>query len=197
MFMGERRKAWRCALACLAIAMAAAFYESGTPWHRHAYVSYETLRMGKTDMKFPVYHFAPRLDPKAPSGVYVPLDIEDAIRELNRMLPHGLIEEMRAGSQWQMLRYHLSVGMWIRNNWGLWQGSRLQDYFTSRGVFHPDDMSSIILNSYWQWLQSQSSKSGNRKSRPTRTAGSGEFYRSGFFSRDYGNRQISGYVEIG
>jgi hypothetical protein len=41
----------------------------------------------------------------------------------------------------------------MRNNWGLWGGSRLQKYFTEKGVGHPDEMSSVILFFYWDWLQ--------------------------------------------
>jgi len=42
--------------------------------------------------------------------------------------------------------------MWMRNNWGLWRGSRLSKYFNEMGVFHPDDMSGIILVSYHRYL---------------------------------------------
>ena len=40
---------------------------------------------------------------------------------------------------------HHSVGLWIRNEWGLWKGSPLKDYFIQLGVTHPDDMSGIII----------------------------------------------------
>ena len=39
------------------------------------------------------------------------------------------------------IELHFTLGMWIRNNWGLWGGSRLQKYFVNKNVFHPDDMS--------------------------------------------------------
>lgn len=42
--------------------------------------------------------------------------------------------------------------MWIRNNWGLWGGSRLQKYFTDKGIHHPDNMSHVILVHYYDWL---------------------------------------------
>jgi hypothetical protein len=51
-----------------------------------------------------------------------------------------------------MAVYHFSLGMWMRNNWGLWHGSRLSEYFNEHGVHHPDDMSGIILSSYWNSL---------------------------------------------
>jgi len=48
---------------------------------------------------------------------------------------------------------HFSIGMWIRNNWIY--GKRdtlLVKYFNQNGIFHPDDMSSIILTSYYRKL---------------------------------------------
>ena len=51
-----------------------------------------------------------------------------------------------------MIRYHLDLGMWMRNNWGLWGGSRLHKYFRAKGISHPEDMSSVILFYYHDWL---------------------------------------------
>lgn len=51
-----------------------------------------------------------------------------------------------------MVRYHHGLGMWMRNEWGLWGGSRLAAYFNGIGIYHPDDMSAIILDSYWRKL---------------------------------------------
>ena len=42
--------------------------------------------------------------------------------------------------------------MWLRNNWGLWSGSRLERYFYARGVYHPDNMSGAILEYYYDYL---------------------------------------------
>ena len=49
-------------------------------------------------------------------------------------------------------KYHFGFGMWMRNNWGLWKGSRLSKYFNSIGVYHPDDMTGIIFDSYHRQL---------------------------------------------
>jgi hypothetical protein len=48
---------------------------------------------------------------------------------------------------------HFSVGMWIRNNWIHGQrDTLLVQYFNKMGIFHPDDMSSIILTSLYRKL---------------------------------------------
>lgn len=43
-------------------------------------------------------------------------------------------------------KFHFGFGMWLRNNWDLWKGSRLSKYFNSIGVYHPDDMTGIIFD---------------------------------------------------
>jgi hypothetical protein len=47
---------------------------------------------------------------------------------------------------------HMSTGMWMRNNWGLWRRGKLAKHFDSMGIHHPDDMSGIILTSYHRHL---------------------------------------------
>ena len=48
--------------------------------------------------------------------------------------------------------------MWLRNNWQLWGMSRLSFYFNNIGVYHPDDMSGIILTSYQRHLKGEDIK---------------------------------------
>lgn len=44
---------------------------------------------------------------------------------------------------------HHDIGRWIRNNWGLWeQKGRLYKWFKRKGIWHADDMSSIILTCF-------------------------------------------------
>lgn len=50
---------------------------------------------------------------------------------------------------------HFSTGTWIRNNWGLWSGSALSQYFYDLGLNHPDDMSTVILTCYYRHLKQQ------------------------------------------
>lgn len=54
-----------------------------------------------------------------------------------------------------MINLHMGLGMWLRNNWGLWSGSRLAKWFNERRIWHPDDMSGIILYSYSRHSHSQ------------------------------------------
>lgn len=80
---------------------------------------------------------------------YIPKNLADAHRQLKIILPPEKIKEMKSATEDEMVKYHLSLGMWLRNNWGLWKESRLAKHFNDIGIFHPDDMSGIILDTFW------------------------------------------------
>jgi len=86
-------------------------------------------------------------------GQYIPANLEECFIELNKILKEKDVETIRQlSSSDETIRYHHGFGMWLRNNWGLWGGSRLQVYLIDRGVNHPDYMSSLILEYYYDWL---------------------------------------------
>jgi hypothetical protein len=92
----------------------------------------------------------PRKDAGSPTGYYVPGDLDDALIELDRIMGAKGRDEVLKATEDGMIEYHHGLGMWLRNNWGLWGGSRLARYFNRLGIRHPDDMSGIILDSYWR-----------------------------------------------
>lgn len=47
-----------------------------------------------------------------------------------------------------MVSLHHGMGTCIRNDWGLWQNSELRTHFLNMGLWHADDMSNIILQSF-------------------------------------------------
>lgn len=103
----------------------------------------------------PKEKITPTPDLTAPAKVYVPTSLEDSFIELNKMLNPLLISEIKQKSERDIIFYHDNLGRWLRNNWGLWGGSRLFKYFSEKGIHHPDDMSGIILTSYWRHLNAQ------------------------------------------
>jgi hypothetical protein len=97
--------------------------------------------------------FEPRKDVNSKSGYYIPRDLDDALVEVDRIfVGAGTREKVLRATEDDMIDYHMGFGMWMRNNWGLWGGSRLAEFFNGIGIHHPDDMTGIILHSYWRKL---------------------------------------------
>jgi len=87
-------------------------------------------------------------EPEAP-----PKNLTEALDRLDRDLPDSVKEQFKSLPEREAgARVHHSLGRGLRNDWGLWSGSELRDYFLGIGVGHPDDMSGIIFTSYWRRL---------------------------------------------
>jgi hypothetical protein len=99
-----------------------------------------------------IYGVTPTKDKNSPEGILIPADLESCFKELTAMLAPELIEKMRSGTEDDMIEYHFGLGMWMRNNWGLWGESPLAKWFNNKGIKHADDMSGIILDSFWRHL---------------------------------------------
>lgn len=87
---------------------------------------------------------------------YMPKNLTEAIQQLH-ILHHDTTKQkiLVMTEEEFVAESHFGLGMWIRNNWGLWKGKELAKYFNSIGIFHPDDMSGIILTSYYRDLHGQ------------------------------------------
>jgi len=82
----------------------------------------------------------------------VPTTLVECFSALDRLMGAERKAELKASPISELPAYHFGLGMWLRNNWGLWGGSPLKDWFTARGIHHADDMSATILTSYWRAL---------------------------------------------
>ncbi|MDE6801971.1 MAG: hypothetical protein K2J06_04305, partial [Muribaculaceae bacterium] len=88
-------------------------------------------------------------------GIYIPVNLTDACQELDKMFDNETKEDIiRLGKDFRSEAHH-TLGMWIRNNWGLWGGSRLQAYLRDKGYSDPDEMSDYLLTCYQFWLESK------------------------------------------
>lgn len=85
----------------------------------------------------------------------IPTNLEECFEELKSMLP---IEDQIAIIKMENgpIRLHHGLGQWIRNNWKLWEkDSVLTKYFQTLGLHHADDMSGLILDSFWHHLRNE------------------------------------------
>ena len=84
---------------------------------------------------------------------YIPRDLEEAVLALDKLISEEEKNELcKMGEDEFLAATHLGIGMYLRNEWGLWKKSELSKYFRRRGIFHPDDMSGEILKSYYKFL---------------------------------------------
>jgi hypothetical protein len=80
---------------------------------------------------------------------YIPQNLEEAIQYFDKIVgDEDKFEFLKSGGN----GYHLNVGMCIRNDWELWWGSPLAKWFYEREIYHADDMSGIILDSFYNYL---------------------------------------------
>jgi len=86
-------------------------------------------------------------------GDVIPANLEEAIADVLRS---GSPEELEKFKQHGPRGYHHGFGTSLRNCWGLWGGeSPLAKWFHAHGIYHPDDMSGIVLESVHRRLLGQ------------------------------------------
>jgi len=87
---------------------------------------------------------------------YIPKNLDETILQLDKEFDDSTKQSIIEMNEMDFIcDLHFSTGMWIRNNWGLWGGADLTNYFNNLGGHHPDDMSSIILTCYYRHLKHQ------------------------------------------
>lgn len=87
------------------------------------------------------------------NGVYIPENIYDAMLQIDGFWSDSVKQVVREMSVGEFtIGAHMGFGMWIRNNWQLWGGSRLSKFLEKQAGTHPDDMSDAILRAYHKYL---------------------------------------------
>jgi hypothetical protein len=98
----------------------------------------------------------PRRKVNKEEEVQIPEDLEDAVGTLSTILKKSNLEILKSWPEEDAIgRTHFRIGQWMRNDWGLWGGSRLAGYFRSLGIRHGDDMSAIIVTSLHRRLNNK------------------------------------------
>jgi hypothetical protein len=99
-----------------------------------------------------VYHMNLIKEPNHHKNIYIPRDLNDAFNKLEKMIYPQVLEEFKKVKPGENSTYCFKLGLWIRTNWGLWEKSRLARYFNKLEIHHPDDMSQILLDTFWRYL---------------------------------------------
>lgn len=87
---------------------------------------------------------------------YRPKNLDEAITQLDVVYTNKYKKEIFDMSESEYTtKSHYSTGLWIRYNWRLWQSKGLSKYFNDLGIYHPNDMTDIILRCYYRHLHHQ------------------------------------------
>ncbi len=86
----------------------------------------------------------------------IPNNLEECFESLDVILGDKVEEFKQWGEEEAISKCHHGFGTGLRNEWGLWNGSELKSYFKDMGLWHADDMSSVILVSYHRHLNKKS-----------------------------------------
>lgn len=77
----------------------------------------------------------------------MPETLDEALNAFDEIDMADLSAWIQMSEEHAIVIAHHGVGRLIRNEWHLWRGGKLSQWFNERGVKHADDMSSIILTS--------------------------------------------------
>lgn len=77
-----------------------------------------------------------------------PRNLDECVEFLKHRIPADELEDFKNLPERRAIGIaHHKLGRHLRNNWGLWTGSSLKEWFVEQGVWHADDMSGIIIKS--------------------------------------------------
>jgi hypothetical protein len=85
----------------------------------------------------------------------VPRNLGEALDTLDRASSGTLLLKMHRGGEDVSIELHDTLGRWIRNNWQLYDRGPLYRDLAALGLKYPDDMSGLILTSWWRRIHRQ------------------------------------------
>jgi hypothetical protein len=101
-------------------------------------------------------NYAWRIKQSKLAGVYIPVDIIDAFRELDKKTDEASRNKFKAMTEEQAEhKLYFSLGRWIISNWQFNDGSRLSHWFKGGGVSFPEDMATVIVIAYHRKLNNK------------------------------------------
>jgi len=88
------------------------------------------------------------------NGTYIPRNLDDAHRRLNKLTPDDAVEKFKNAPDGETVsrKLHFGIGRWMIVNWSFEEGSRLSHFLKGKGLLHPDDMAQFILRTYYRKL---------------------------------------------
>ncbi|MGJ8685100.1 MAG: DUF6794 domain-containing protein [Nonlabens sp.] len=91
------------------------------------------------------------------NGIYIPRNMEEAFITLDKVMPPKE-RQLLVKLENQPEKYNSDaggLGIWIRVNWGIIEGSRLEVYFNERDLTKPKEVSNTLVTQYIKYLKKE------------------------------------------
>ena len=88
----------------------------------------------------------------APARCDVPRTLAEAHDALARLVAPELVRELASRTEEEIRADDLRIGLWMREFWGLWNRGALRDHLAGLGLLHPDEMSELVLVTWWRHI---------------------------------------------
>ncbi len=90
----------------------------------------------------------------------IPSTVEDAVDCLMAIMPDAEQRTFAGMPDHLLIENHLGLGLWIRNNFGLWSGN--ESLLVDTGALDVDGASAVIVRAFWLKLRSRLGVPPNR-----------------------------------
>jgi len=82
----------------------------------------------------------------------LPLTLNDCFMALDNLLTNEVKQDIKNSEVRSLVRYHMGLGMWIRNNWLRQSNNRITGLLYNNGLRNFDEMSQLIIIGYHYYL---------------------------------------------
>ena len=82
-------------------------------------------------------------------------EIENSFQIIEKWFSKENLQEFKDTPVSDLYLYHFGLGIWIRNDLLNPQKSHLYDLFSENGIEHQDDMSSLIINQFHEYISNK------------------------------------------
>lgn len=86
-------------------------------------------------------------------ATYLPKTVDEAVSLLLELMPAGEQVKVAQVEVEHLERLHLGMGIWVRNNFGLWSSN--DDLMADTGALDADGAAAVITRAFWQKLRAQ------------------------------------------
>lgn len=85
------------------------------------------------------------------NSVYIPKDLYDSFTQLDRLMDGPTRKQFKSLTEEEAGKKFYLI-MWMCNNWGFYEGSRLSHYIRQLGITNPEHMAHFVITAYHRQL---------------------------------------------